>query len=65
MNPLDLNLQSPDYGLLAPQLIVFGLALLLMILDAFMPQSAAFHGVDGGVACRLRGCDGGALLAGW
>ena len=42
MNPLDLNLQSPDYGLLAPQLIVFGLALLLMILDAFMPKARHF-----------------------
>jgi len=42
VNPLDLNLQSPDYGLLAPQLIVFGLALLLMILDAFMPKTRHF-----------------------
>jgi NADH-quinone oxidoreductase subunit N len=42
VNPLDLNLQSPEYGLLAPQLIVFGLALLLMALDAFLPREKHF-----------------------
>lgn len=47
MNPLDLNLQSPDYALLAPQAIVFGLALLLMILDAFMPKARHFNVLTG------------------
>src|SRR5215208_2894394 len=32
------GLQTPDWSLTYPQLVVFGLALLLMMLDAFLPR---------------------------
>jgi NADH-quinone oxidoreductase subunit N len=35
---LNINLQSPDWGIMAPQMIVFGLALVLMLADAFAPR---------------------------
>jgi NADH-quinone oxidoreductase subunit N len=35
---LNLNLQTPDFGLMLPQLIVFGLAIVLMFADAFVPR---------------------------
>jgi NADH-quinone oxidoreductase subunit N len=35
---LSRGLLAPDWSLTYPQLIIFGLALLLMILDAFVPQ---------------------------
>ena len=35
---LSRGLPTPDWSLTYPQLIIFGLALLLMILDAFVPQ---------------------------
>jgi NADH-quinone oxidoreductase subunit N len=34
----DLTLANPDWGLAVPQLIVFGLTLLLLALDAFLPN---------------------------
>jgi NADH-quinone oxidoreductase subunit N len=39
---LDLKLNSPEYAQLAPQLIVFGLAILLMGLDAFLDRAKHF-----------------------
>ena len=35
---LSRSLPTPDWSLTYPQLIVFGLALLLMVLDAFVPR---------------------------
>ena len=35
---LSRGLPTPDWSLTYPQLIVFGLALLLMVLDAFVPR---------------------------
>jgi NADH-quinone oxidoreductase subunit N len=39
VNPLELNLSSPEYAQLAPQLIVFGLAIVLMGLDVFLDKA--------------------------
>ena len=36
--PLELNLNNPEWSLLVPQLIVFGLAMVLLFADAFMPR---------------------------
>jgi NADH-quinone oxidoreductase subunit N len=38
---LNLNLQSPDLGIAVPQVILFGLAMVLLLLDAFLPK--AYH----------------------
>jgi NADH-quinone oxidoreductase subunit N len=38
---LNLNLQSPDLSIALPQVILFGLAIVLLILDAFLPK--AYH----------------------
>jgi len=35
---INLNLTGPDWSLVVPQLIVFGLALVLLFLDAFLPN---------------------------
>ena len=40
---LNLNLNSPDYGLMLPQLIVFGLAIVLMLGDAFAPKRTHYN----------------------
>ena len=39
---LNLNLQTPDFGLMLPQLIVFGLAIVLMFADAFVPRGSHY-----------------------
>ena len=38
MELLNLDLSGPDWGLMGPQLIVFGLALALLLGDAFLPR---------------------------
>jgi hypothetical protein len=38
---LSRGLPAPDWSLTYPQMIVFGLALLLLVLDAFVPRQ--FH----------------------
>jgi NADH-quinone oxidoreductase subunit N len=38
---LELNLTNPDWGITVPQLIVFGLAMVLLFADAFLPR--AYH----------------------
>jgi NADH-quinone oxidoreductase subunit N len=40
---LNLNLNSPDFGLMLPQLIVFGLAIVLMLGDAFAPRRTHYN----------------------
>jgi NADH-quinone oxidoreductase subunit N len=40
---LNLNLSSPDFGQMVPQLIVFGLALVLLLGDAFLPKKHHFN----------------------
>ena len=40
---LSRGLLTPEWGLLYPQLIVFGLALLLLMLDAFVPRAHHFR----------------------
>jgi NADH-quinone oxidoreductase subunit N len=35
---INLTLERPDWGLVVPQLIVFGLAIALLFLDAFLPK---------------------------
>lgn len=40
---LSRGLFSPDWSVLLPQAIVFGLALLLLLLDAFVPRDQHFH----------------------
>lgn len=37
--PLELNLTNPEWSLAVPQLIVFGLAMVLLFGDAFLPQA--------------------------
>jgi NADH-quinone oxidoreductase subunit N len=44
---LNLNLSSPDFGLMLPQLIVFGLALVLMLGDAFAPKRTHYNLLTG------------------
>ncbi len=39
MDLLNLNLQSPDLSIATPQVILFGLTMLLLVLDAFLPKS--------------------------
>ncbi len=41
------DLPSPDWGLMLPQLIVFGLALLLLFGDAFVARAAHFRWLTG------------------
>ncbi len=45
--PLDLNLSSPDWELLAPQLIVFALSMALLFGDAFLPERRHFEWLTG------------------
>ena len=44
MDLLNLNLQSPDFGVAAPQVILFGLTMVLLLLDAFLPKSTTTFG---------------------
>lgn len=39
---LNLKLQTPDFGLMLPQFIVFGLAIVLMFADAFVPRGSHY-----------------------
>src|SRR5688500_20159892 len=36
---LEMNLSNPDWALTVPQLIVFGLAMVLLFADAFLPRA--------------------------
>jgi NADH-quinone oxidoreductase subunit N len=38
VDPLNLNLQNPDLGIALPQVILFGLTMVLLLLDAFLPK---------------------------
>lgn len=42
MDLLNLDLSSPQFGLMVPQIIVFGLAVVLMLGDAFFPRRSHF-----------------------
>ena len=42
MNGFELDLQSPAWGITTPQLIVFFLAIVLLLLDAFLPKAKHF-----------------------
>ena len=42
MDLLSLDLSSPQWSLLLPQLIVFGLAMVLLLGDAFFPRRSHF-----------------------
>ncbi len=59
--PIQLDLSSPDWGLAVPQLIVFGLALALLFLDAFLPRRLHFGWLT---AISLAGY-GAAMVALW
>jgi NADH-quinone oxidoreductase subunit N len=39
---LNLNLSTPEFDLMVPQLIVFGLAIVLLLADAFVPRRSHF-----------------------
>src|SRR5918999_4650245 len=45
--PINLNLSSPDWGLMVPQLIVFALAIVLLFADAFLAKERHFEGLTG------------------
>lgn len=45
MDLVNLNLSSPHWSLMLPQLIVFGLSLLLLLGDAFVPKKYHFNGL--------------------
>jgi len=45
--PISLNLSSPEWGLLVPQLIVFALAMMLLFADAFLPKNLHFTWLTG------------------
>lgn len=45
MDLLNLNLTSPHWSLMLPQLIVFGLAILLLLGDAFLPKKSHYAGL--------------------
>ncbi len=47
MDLLNLNLSSPNWSLMIPQLIVFGLSLLLLLGDAFLPKKYQYNGLTG------------------
>lgn len=40
---MTLNLEAPDWGLLAPQLIIFVTAIVVSLLDAFVPRERQFR----------------------
>ena len=42
MDLLNLDLSSPQFSLMLPQLIVFGLALVLLLGDAFFPRRSHY-----------------------
>ena len=44
---LNLDLSSPDFSLMLPQLIVFGLAMVLMLGDAFFPRRSHYTVLTG------------------
>ncbi|MDP9367378.1 MAG: NADH-quinone oxidoreductase subunit N [Chloroflexota bacterium] len=44
---MPLNLDSPDFGLVVPQLLVFGLAMLLLFGDAFLPRDRHYTWLTG------------------
>ena len=45
MDLLNLNLTSPHWSLMLPQLIVFGLAIVLLLGDAFLPKRLHYNGL--------------------
>ena len=45
--PLELNLSNPEWSLLVPQLIVFGLGMVLLFGDAFLPKEQHFTVLTG------------------
>lgn len=45
MDLLNLNLTSPHWSLMLPQLIVFGLAIVLLLGDAFLPKRWHYNGL--------------------
>jgi NADH-quinone oxidoreductase subunit N len=45
--PINLNLSSPDWGLMVPQLIVFVLAMVLLFADAFLAEERHFEWLTG------------------
>lgn len=47
MDLLNLSLTSPHWSLMLPQLIVFGLALALLLGDAFLPKKWHYNGLTG------------------
>jgi NADH-quinone oxidoreductase subunit N len=44
---INLNMETPDWGLVVPQLIVFGLAIVLLFADAFLPKSLHYTWLTG------------------
>ncbi|HQY30174.1 MAG TPA: NADH-quinone oxidoreductase subunit N, partial [Thermomicrobiales bacterium] len=44
---LNLDLTSPSFGMMVPQLIIFGLALVLMLGDAFFPRRTHYNLLTG------------------
>ena len=45
--PLELNLNNPEWSLLFPQMIVFGLAMVLLFADAFLPKKQHYTVLTG------------------
>jgi NADH-quinone oxidoreductase subunit N len=44
---LNLDLSRPEFGLMLPQLIVFGLAVVLLLFDAFLPRRTHYNLLTG------------------
>ena len=47
MDLLNLDLSSPSFGIMLPQLIIFGLAVVLMLGDAFFPRRSHYNVLTG------------------
>ncbi|MEA2596282.1 MAG: hypothetical protein QOF01_2751 [Thermomicrobiales bacterium] len=47
MDLINLNMETPDWGLVVPQLIVFGLALVLLFAVAFLHKSLHYTWLTG------------------
>ena len=61
---LNLNLSTPDFGLMMPQLIVFGLAIVLLLADAFIPRRTHYTCLTGLSLVGYAAAMVAALLAG-
>ena len=62
---LSRGLFSPEWSLLYPQLIVFALALVLLVFDAFVPKEQHFRLLTGALADRLHPRGYCAVDPGW